>query len=128
MLLIGYYFFFTHVELHLKPIEYRLVEGSNSSRGRIEVRYNGIWGTICDNFWDTDDAKVACRQLGLPYREAQAIGGGLLGQGVGQIWLNDVQCVGNESRLDECRHAGWGVHDCSHRQDAGVICTDGKCQ
>ena len=119
---------YTHVENQLKPIEYRLVDGSYSNNGRIEVLYNGIWGTVCGDFWSTEDAKVACRQLGLPYSEAQALGEGLFGQGVGQIWLDDVQCFGNESKLEECRHAGWGVHDCSHRDDAGVFCTNGKCQ
>ena len=42
--------------------------------------------------------------------------------GDGQIWLDDVQCVGTESRLIDCLARPLGVHSCSHDEDAGVSC------
>ena len=41
------------------------------------------------------------------------------------IWMDNLQCSGNEAALDLCFFPGWGRHDCSHFEDAGVVCNDG---
>ncbi|XP_072039127.1 scavenger receptor cysteine-rich domain-containing protein DMBT1-like [Amphiura filiformis] len=102
----------------------RIVGRSNSNEGRVEILYNNVWGTVCDDSWSPYDARAVCRQLGLPYSGAQAIGGAAFGQGSGQIWLDDVRCGGSERRLSDCDHGGWGVHNCRHAEDAGVRCFD----
>lgn len=48
----------------LKTGTVRLIGGSSSSEGRVEVFYSGVWGTVCDRQWDPRDGDVVCRQLG----------------------------------------------------------------
>lgn len=46
----------------LPTVKVRLVPGP--SKGRVEVKNNGVWGTVCDDRFDTTDGKVICRMLG----------------------------------------------------------------
>ena len=103
------------------PTDLRLIGGSGPAEGRVEIYYRGSWGTVCDRNWDENDALVVCRQLG--YSSAvSAPHSARFGQGSGKIWLNDVECEGNESSIVNCRHRPWGVHNCGHLEDASVIC------
>ncbi len=42
----------------------RLLNGETEREGRVEVCLNGVWGSIADDEWDTNDAIVVCRKLG----------------------------------------------------------------
>ena len=54
-------------------------------------------GTVCDDYWDNFDATVVCRSLGDVWDEA--VVNRIHGQGEGRIWLDNVECVGNETTL-----------------------------
>ncbi len=98
---------------------------------------------MCDDAWDEADARVACRQLGLPsagmkdFWEVEFCDNVFLTGAVplqnfftvnfGEIWLDQVECFGNESRLIDCRASTLGIHDCTHSEDAGVRCSADNC-
>ena len=91
----------------------------------MEVYYNGVWGTVCDDGWDLDDAQVVCGELG--YGNAIAARhNAFYGQGSGLIWLDNVNCIGTEVTIGNCSHEAWGNHNCDHGKDASVHCAAGK--
>jgi ribosomal protein L13E len=102
----------------------RLRDGVSANQGRLEVFWNGTWGTICDSTWSRQDATVACKQMGFD--------GGFnvpddltpAGYSIQPILLDNVQCKGNEQTLCECSHSPWTQANalCSHDRDIGVFC------
>uniref|UniRef100_A0A8B9GRI4 SRCR domain-containing protein n=1 Tax=Astyanax mexicanus TaxID=7994 RepID=A0A8B9GRI4_ASTMX len=106
--------------------ETRLVDGPHDRcAGRVEVLHRGQWGTVCSNNWVMSNAAVVCREIGCG-EAVDALSEAHFGSGSGQIWMNYVDCNGSESTLKNCRAPGWGVHNCDHSKDAGVICSGSK--
>ena len=123
----------------------RLVGGTSVLEGRVEVCVSGRWGTVCDDFWSSTDARVVCRQLGYstsgrtPIEQtfhdslhvhdnhylhnigSVARTSAYFGQGSVPILLDDVSCRGTETRLIDCTYSSHTL-DCTHREDAGVTC------
>ena len=122
----------------------RLVNGSNSSQGRVEMCYNNTWGTICGDTWTINEAVVVCNGLGYYGSlywfmrsiilsthisgSASISNNAYFGQGAGAILLNGVTCNGSEASLLLCHHGNSiiGSTSCTHRNDAGVNCSSGQ--
>uniref|UniRef100_A0A8C3J616 SRCR domain-containing protein n=1 Tax=Calidris pygmaea TaxID=425635 RepID=A0A8C3J616_9CHAR len=102
----------------------RLVGGGGRCAGRVEVKHDGEWGSVCvyDFDWEAQWATVVCRQLGCG-SVARASVFAPFGEATGRIWLQPFFCRGSEKRLQDCPHFGWGQHFCGHRFDVGVTCT-----
>ncbi|XP_038614782.1 scavenger receptor cysteine-rich domain-containing group B protein [Tachyglossus aculeatus] len=101
----------------------RLAGGGKPCQGRVEILHRGTWGTVCDDDWGLAAAAVACRQLGCG-RALAAKTNAFFGYGTGLIALDNVNCEGGEPRLDACPSLGWGIHNCGHHEDAGVVCSE----
>ncbi|XP_070705976.1 scavenger receptor cysteine-rich type 1 protein M130-like [Pempheris klunzingeri] len=99
----------------------RLVSGSGQCSGRVEIFYKGEWGTVCDDVWEMGHADVVCRQLGCGHA-VSAPTSAHFGKGAGPIWLDNVECTGQETALSHCTHPGFGENNCGHGEDAGAIC------
>uniref|UniRef100_A0A8C3FF85 SRCR domain-containing protein n=1 Tax=Chrysemys picta bellii TaxID=8478 RepID=A0A8C3FF85_CHRPI len=112
-----------------EPFALRLADGPGKCSGRLEVRYDGLWGTVCDDDWSVSNAQVVCRELGCGSTKPLAPklqDRPRFGQGMGKIWLDDIHCKGAEETLQNCTHRFWSYHNCTHREDinAGVVCSE----
>ena len=105
-----------------KDFDVRLIEGESEREGRVEICYNGVWGTVCADYgWDEVDVNIVCQQLGFSYQGTTSISNNQFGA---LILLGNVACNQNHSNLSQCvdlRSIG-SYHDCEHT--AGVICMD----
>ncbi|XP_057583177.1 CD5 antigen-like isoform X2 [Hippopotamus amphibius kiboko] len=107
------------------PFDLRLVEGDTLCSGRLEVLHKGEWGSVCDDGWGKKEEQVVCKQLGCgksTFLSSKARKKFV--PGVGRIWLDDVRCSGKEQSLEHCQHRFWGHHNCNHKEDVAVNCSE----
>ncbi|KAI5093812.1 scavenger receptor cysteine-rich type 1 protein M130, partial [Silurus meridionalis] len=110
-----------HNDVGLICSDARLVNGSDSCSGRVELQYLSEWGTVCAVGWDMRAADVLCAQLDCGSAVA-VVEVDWFVEGSGHIWANVFDCQGNETHLSQCGISSWSRAACSHKHDAGVIC------
>ncbi|XP_056604982.1 deleted in malignant brain tumors 1 protein-like [Triplophysa dalaica] len=103
----------------------KLADTTSECSGRVEVLDNNEWGTVCDAGWDLTDAGVVCKNMGCG-SPVEATIGAYFGQGSGSVFLEDVDCTGNEISVTQCPSNGLRTSSCTNRDDAGVICQEVK--
>ncbi|XP_074006049.1 scavenger receptor cysteine-rich type 1 protein M130-like [Numenius arquata] len=103
-------------------MELRLVAGGGPCAGRVEVKLQGRWGTVGDDYWDMEDAEVVCQQLGCGSAAGAYNAGDRFGRGDGPVSLTLVDCKGTETTLWDCEIRGWGPYTAPHDYDTSVVC------
>ncbi|CAM2095287.1 unnamed protein product [Caretta caretta] len=99
----------------------RLTSGPSSCSGRVEVLINDTWGAVCDAGWGLPEAGVVCKQLGCG-TALSAPGVAQFGHGAGDVWLEGVSCLGQESLITECQLSRLGPGLCGRGSEASVVC------
>ena len=100
----------TKVGSHLSDFSVRLVDGFAPNEGRVEVLYQGVWGTICAESdskslgWDSYAAKLVCKQLGYSSPYIYAIRKGQFGASSAPVILSHLDCGSSERTLGACEH------------------------
>ena len=106
----------------------RLTGKTTTDTGLVEIYHDEAWGMVCDDNWDADanganNAQVVCAKLGFSRAGTALTGLEYTGEG---IWLDNVNCAGDEDGLHECPRIGnqvWGENNCTLSQGAGVTCS-----
>ena len=110
-----------HLTNGIAEVRVRWADGPSPLEGRLEVYYNNTWGTVCDDGFGYEEAFVVCHMLG--YGSPAGYARNYHRAGSGPIWLDNVDCSeGSKTTIVNCRHNGWGVHNCHHDEDVSVIC------
>ena len=72
------------------PLPIRLANGAIPTEGRVEINVNGTWGTVCDDGWSPNDARVVCRQLGYCGYESLHYYQHIFGRGIGKLLVKQA--------------------------------------
>lgn len=100
----------------------RLVDGAGLCSGRLEVKSNQCWPSVCKVDFDWQDAEVVCRELGCG--APAALQQGLYGEGEVPTWAEEFQCKGNESLLLHCNTSAREEQTCLPGNAVGLNCSE----
>ncbi|XP_062298274.1 scavenger receptor cysteine-rich type 1 protein M130-like, partial [Scomber scombrus] len=100
----------------------RLVNGTSLCSGRLEVKSEQSWSSVCEADFDQQDAEVVCRELGCG--SPSVLQGALYGEVEAPMWTKEFQCGGNESALLDCRRSNSTRRTCSPGKAVGLTCSE----
>ncbi|XP_045573553.1 deleted in malignant brain tumors 1 protein [Salmo salar] len=104
------------------PESVRLVDGAGLCSGRVEVKSDQSWASVCEADFDRQDAEVVCGELGCG--APAALQGGLYGEGEGQTWDKEFQCKSKESLLLDCDTSDRENNTCLPGNAVGLTCSE----
>ena len=81
-----------------------------------------MWGSVCSDFFDNDDAAVICNELGFSGVE-KFVDVSVFGSGISTMCLDDLQCTGSEDKLSDCTSNLYEFHNCLIPKDVGLMCS-----
>ena len=99
----------------------RLVNGTSLCSGRLEVKSEQSWSSVCEDDFDQQDAEVVCRELGCG--APSVLQGALYGEVEAPMWTKEFQCGGHESALLDCRRSDSARSTCSPGKAVGLTCS-----
>ncbi|XP_032446908.1 scavenger receptor cysteine-rich type 1 protein M160-like isoform X2 [Xiphophorus hellerii] len=101
----------------------RLVQGTNRCSGRLEVKTNQSWSSVCEKDFDLQDAEVVCREISCGPPSVHQ--GALYGEAEAPVGSREFLCEGSESALLNCSsRKSSGRNSCSPGQAVGLTCSD----
>ncbi|XP_034038407.1 CD5 antigen-like [Thalassophryne amazonica] len=100
----------------------RLVHGSSLCSGRLQVKLNQSWSSVCEDDFDQQDAQVVCRELGCG--PPSVVQGALYEEIEPPKWTKVFHCRGNESGLLACGCSGSDRNSCSPGKAVGLTCSE----
>ncbi|KAM4839880.1 LOW QUALITY PROTEIN: scavenger receptor cysteine-rich domain-containing protein SCART1 [Urocitellus parryii] len=109
-------------DVGLRCSEFRLVNGSSSCGGRVELQVQGSWAPLCAMHWDLADTAVLCHQLNCGNAVATPPGGHF-GEGGAPLWPDVFHCVGTEPYLWNCPVSTLGAQACAPGNSASALCS-----
>ncbi|XP_051790266.1 scavenger receptor cysteine-rich type 1 protein M130 [Erpetoichthys calabaricus] len=110
---------FNHVNIKCsEQVSLSLSGGDHPCEGRVEITYKEKKGIICDNNWGINEANIVCKELQCG-TAAYAYKGGEYGKGPDKVWINTLNCSGNE---DFIWHCGNKEQKICQSNDVSVVC------
>ncbi|XP_067433397.1 scavenger receptor cysteine-rich type 1 protein M130-like isoform X4 [Thunnus thynnus] len=100
----------------------RLVNGTSLCSGRLEVKSEQSWSSVCEADFDQQDAELVCRELGCG--APSVLQGVLYGEAESPMWTKEFQCGGHESALLDCRRSDSARSTCSPDKAVGLTCSE----